>query len=170
MAKDLNTWGLVLQSNAPVSNPEKDGKLSLTLDGKEFSFQIDDPEDQKTVYLLMNDLHGEDASWDAFNHLVRIVSRYDLKETIKMLKHIGEEGLMWEVIGDSNLSSDPKNAVSAYWDAFVNDNICGLCKYGRCYAEGRGCPQDKILARRSLIQASRECREADQFLDWYGLR
>jgi TPR repeat protein len=170
MAKELNSWGLVLQSNTPSSNSEKDGRLSLTLDGKKFSFQIDGPEDQKRVYLLMNNLLGEDASWDAFHHLVRIVCRYDLKETFKMLKHIDEEGLMWEVIGDSNLSSDPKTAVDAYLKASRNDNICGLCKYGRCLAEGRGCQQDKALARRSLIQASRECIEADHFLDWYGLR
>lgn len=170
MAKDFNSWGLVLQSSTSSSSPEKDGKLSLTLDGKKFSFQVDDPVDQMRVYLLMKDLLGEDASGDAFHLLVRIVSRYDLKETIKMLKHIGEEGLMWEVIGDSNISSDPKKAVSAYWDAFANDNICGLCKYGRCLAEGRGCQQDNRIARQSLIQASRECPEADQFLDWYGLR
>lgn len=170
MEKDLNSWGLVLQSNTSSSCPEKDGKLSLTLNRKKFTFQIDDPDDQKKVYRLMNDLLGEDASWEAFHQLVRILRRYDYNETIKMLKHIDEEGLMWEVIGDSSLSCDPKKAVDAYLKAIRNDNLCGLCKYGRCMAEGRGCLQDKALARQSLMQASRECIEADHFLDWYGLR
>ena len=61
MEKDLNSWGLVLQSNTSSSSPVKDGKLSLTLNRKKFTFQIDDPDDQKKVYRLMNDLLGEDA-------------------------------------------------------------------------------------------------------------
>ena len=87
-----------------------------------------------------------------------------------MLKHIDEEGLMWEVIGDSNLSSNPTKAVGAYLKAIKNGNFCGLCKLGRCYAEGKGCRQNNNLARRSLMQVSRECIDADHFLDWYDLR
>ena len=170
MEKDLNSWGLVLQSNTSSSSPKKDGKLSLTLNRKKFTFQIDDPDDQKKVYRLMYILTNQDAPWEAIAQLVRILRRYDYNETIKMLKHIDEKGLMWEVIGDSNLSSNPKKAVDAYLKAFKNGDFCGLCKLGRCYAEGRGCLQDKTLARKRLMQVSCECIDADHYLDWYGLR
>lgn len=168
MSKDLNSWGLVLQPSTSSSNPEKDGKLSLTLDGKKFSFQIDDPGDQERVYLMMDDLLGTDASWSSFRHLVRILRRYDLDETINMLKHIDEKGLMWEVIGDS--FNNPTKAKDAYLEAIKNGNACGYCKLGRFYAEERGGMQNSLLARQCIMQASLECMEADHFLDWYGLR
>ena len=170
MKKDLNTLGLFIQLIASSSNPFNEGKLILFFKGIDFSFQIDNPDDLSLVCLLSDDLQGTNANKKSFDQLVRILRRYDLEETIKMLKHIDEKGLMWEVIGDSYLSSNPTTAMHAYDKAIMEGNNCGLCKLGRCYAEGRGCEQDLSAARECFWDVSEECYEAYHFLDWYGLR
>lgn len=170
MSKDLNTLGLVIQLIASSSNPFNEGKLILFFKGIDFSFQIDNPDDLSLVCLLSDDLQGTNANKKSFGQLVRILRRYDFEETIKMLRHIDEKGLMWEVIGDSCLSSDPTTAMQAYDKAIMEGNNCGLCKLGRCYAEGRGCEQDLSAARDCFWAVSEECYEAYHFLDWYGLR
>ena len=170
MEKDLNSWGLVIQLIPSSSRPDFEGKLILFLKEKEFSFQIDDPDDLLQVCLLSDDLQGANVNMNSFRQLVRILRRYDFEETIKMLKHIDEKGLIWEVIGDSYCNTDPEKAMQAYDKATMEGNNCGLCKLGRCYAEGRGCEQDLSAAKGCFLAVSEDCLEAYHFLDWYGLR
>ena len=143
--------------------------LVITVNGTKFLFLISDNDDKLKCLSIMDVVFEQDERYRTYlKELVKILRKYDIDETTRMLRFLGDEGLALEMIGDS--SKDLVKAKQAYEDSAMCGNPCGGCKVGRCYAEGRGCSQDRQLARQYLETVAKICSEAEQFLDWYGLR
>lgn len=111
-----------------------------------------------------------DALWD----LAEIVEKYDyIVASLIITNSVGDEGAGLCMMGegfekDSNVSDT--YAFKAFELSAKADNICGMCHLGRCYAEGKGCKKNKILAKKWLTEAATECPDADKYIDQYGLR
>lgn len=49
-------------------------------------------------------------------------------------------------------------------------SACAKCWLGSYYAEGKGCTQDRIQAKKWIKEAAQECTEAEKYIDQYGLQ
>ncbi len=172
MAHLKSSSGLPGQPGATSSSPQSNDVVVIKVKGgDQFSFRIDNPVDKQKVEELIYEIatSGERGPHiDVVRQLAHLLRLYDLNETLRFLEFTKSYGIIWEIRGD--VSKDHFKAKEAYEKSSQNDWLCGNCKLGRCYAEGRGCQKDITLAKKYLKAATAICSEAEQFLDWYGLR
>ena len=139
--------------------------------GAHFSFRVDNQRDRGLIKALLYEIGTSGPRGphiDDIRQLVQLLRHYDLDETIRMLKSMNAYGIVWEIRGD--ISSDHVKAREAYEKSSQKEWFCGTCKLARCLAEGRGCQKDLARAKVLLQDVTLECPEAEQFIDWYGLR
>ncbi len=166
--------GLVMQpsgvSGKAFSEREVVGRFVITdSDGEKQEVEITDYQDGLTVEELMPRVQSGDE--DALRQIAPIIEKYDPIVAARLLLRAGDKGEALEVAGDfwDEVGQDA-DAFEAYEESAKCGHVCGKCKLGCCYAQGKGCKKNPKLAKKWLEEAAQECPDAEKYLDQYGLR
>ena len=157
-------------NSTPLSSNHNEVRIRVA-ERKCFSFNVPDSRDKTLIEDMVSSIASNgwnNTHIDTVRQLFQLLQKYDINETIRFLEHIQLYGIMWEIRGDT--SKDLVAAKDYYEKSSQEKWLCGTCKLGRCYAEGRGCQKNLVKAEQYLEAVVVDCPEAEQFLDWYGLR
>ena len=178
MEKEFLPIGLVMhqKGNGASRNGSSSGnyrsgaELTVTMkNGLERHVTITDPKDADRIPKIMEKVNN--GSDSAAYQLAGIIKKYDQIAAGSILLGHGYTGEGWEAIGNGfDELSVHDEAINAYKLSAVAGHLCGKCKLGQYYAEGKGCNKNLELAKLLLEEAATQCDSAEEILDQYGLR
>jgi hypothetical protein len=143
-------------------------------DMEDFEIEVTNCRDALDVEKLLALFQQGDKS--ATRHLASIIRNYEPFTAARLYGFIDDCGVSDEIIGDWCLEQSEElpgrlnGAKMCYENSAIWDHPCGMCKYGRCLAEGSGCEKNPASAKLWLEKAANLCPEAGKYLDQYGLR